>query len=62
MQEGSEKMDEIKGISCEVKNCKYHDGSDCCTAGHIQVGTQNAKTSTDTACETFQCCDGCSCK
>ena len=54
-------MDEIKGISCEVKNCKYHDGSDCCTAGHIQVGTQNAKTSTDTACETFQC-DGCSCK
>ena len=41
-------MDEIKGISCEVKNCKYHDGSDCCTAGHIQVGTQNAKTSTDT--------------
>ena len=42
-------MDEIKGISCEVKNCKYHDGSDCCTAGHIQVGTQNAKTSTDTA-------------
>ena len=29
-------MDEIKGISCEVKNCKYHDGSDCCTAGHIQ--------------------------
>ena len=39
-------MDEIKGISCEVKNCKYHDGSDCCTAGHIQVGTQNAKTST----------------
>ena len=55
-------MDEIKGISCEVKNFKYHDGSDCCTAGHIQVGTQNAKTSTDTACETFQCCDGCSCK
>ena len=51
-------MDEIKGISCEVKNCKYHDGSDCCTAGHIQVGTQNANT----ACETFQCCDGCSCK
>ena len=28
-------MDEIKGISCEVKNCKYHDGSDCCTAGQF---------------------------
>ena len=41
-------MDEIKGISCEVKNCKYHDGSDCCTAGHIQVGplrTQRARPS-----------------
>ena len=29
---------EIKGISCEVKNCKYHDDSNNCHAGHIRVG------------------------
>lgn len=53
---------EIKGISCEVKNCVYHDTSDNCTAGHIKVGNKSATTQTETACETFECCDNCCCK
>mgnify|MGYP002255416161 FL=1 len=64
MTEGSEKvMDmEIKGISCDVKNCKYHDKANNCNAGHIKVGNSNATSSTDTKCETFECGDGCSCR
>lgn len=53
---------EIKGISCEVKNCVHHDVSNTCTAGHINVGTQSAKTTSETTCQTFECCDGCDCK
>ncbi len=52
---------EIKGISCEVKNCVYHDMSDACTAGHIKVGTPSAKSNKETNCQTFECCDNCSC-
>ena len=55
-------MDEIKGIRCEAKNCIYHDKSDCCNAGHITVGNQSATTSSDTTCQTFQCCDSCDCQ
>ena len=33
---------EIQGICCEAKNCKYHDKNNCCTAGHITVGTKGA--------------------
>ena len=53
---------EIKGISCEVKNCKYHDMSNRCTAGHITVGDTSATSVSDTACETFECCDSCECR
>ena len=60
---GSEKMkDEIKGISCEVKNCVYHDMSNACTAGHIKVGTTNAKSTQETNCQTFQCDSSCKCE
>jgi hypothetical protein len=52
---------EIKGISCEVKNCVHHDMSNMCTAGHIKVGNQSAKTTAETKCETFECCDDCEC-
>ena len=64
MLEGSEiKMEnEIKGISCEVKNCKYHDMANHCTAGHIKVGNTSATSVADTACETFECSNGCECK
>ncbi|MBS6628613.1 MAG: DUF1540 domain-containing protein [Clostridiales bacterium] len=51
-------QNEIKGICCEVKNCKYHDKDNCCTAGHITVGTQMATNTSETKCETFECCDG----
>ncbi|MCD7796737.1 MAG: DUF1540 domain-containing protein [Clostridiales bacterium] len=50
---------EIKGIKCEVKNCKFHDTPDNCHAGHIKVGNQSATTVTDTKCETFECNDSC---
>lgn len=52
---------EIKGISCEVKNCKFHDKSNNCTAGHIHVGDKSATSITDTACQTFECNDNCTC-
>ncbi|MGN1421389.1 MAG: DUF1540 domain-containing protein [Eubacterium sp.] len=53
---------EIKGIMCEVKNCKYHDQSNNCHAGTIKVGNQSATSVSDTACETFECSDSCGCK
>lgn len=44
----------IKGITCDVKNCVYHD-SDCyCTAGKIAVGPSYATSCTDTVCATFK--------
>ncbi len=52
---------EIQGICCEAKNCKYHNKNNCCTAGHITVGTKGAVTTTETKCETFECCDNCNC-
>ncbi|MCH5317250.1 MAG: DUF1540 domain-containing protein [Eubacterium sp.] len=55
-------MDEIKGISCEVKNCIYHDTQDRCNAGHIVVGNSSATKTTETKCETFECSDDCCCK
>lgn len=55
-------MNEIKGISCEVKNCIHHDQSDCCTAGHIKVGNKGATSTTETKCETFECCENCHCQ
>lgn len=52
----------INGISCEVKNCIHHDIANNCTAGHITVGSQSAKTNSETTCETFKCCDSNECK
>ena len=43
-----------KGISCDVKNCAYHDGETRCTAREITVGPTYASTSGDTACATFK--------
>jgi len=50
---------EIKGITCDAKNCVYHDKSDSCTAGHINVGCHSATDSSETKCETFECEEGC---
>lgn len=52
---------EIKGIICEVKNCKYHGQSNNCNAGHIKVGNTTATSVADTACQTFECCDNNQC-
>lgn len=43
-----------KGISCDVKNCYYHQGESYCTADRIVVGPSFATSSTDTVCATFK--------
>ena len=44
----------IKGIVCDVKNCKYHDKENSCTAGEIAVGPSYALSSSETVCATFK--------
>ncbi|MBQ8175228.1 MAG: DUF1540 domain-containing protein [Clostridia bacterium] len=44
----------IKGITCDVKNCMYHDKENCCTAGEIAVGPSYALSSSETVCATFK--------
>ena len=44
----------IKGVSCNVKNCLYHDGDAYCTADRISVGPSFASACTDTVCATFR--------
>ncbi len=44
----------IHGISCNVKNCAYHDGDSLCTASHITIGPSYASACTDTICATFK--------
>ena len=43
-----------KGVSCDVKNCTYHDGECNCTAEQIAVGPSYASCCTDTVCATFR--------
>ncbi|MBR5528755.1 MAG: DUF1540 domain-containing protein [Clostridia bacterium] len=51
---GADVPDHIKGISCNVKNCIYHDGDSYCTASRISVGPSFATACTDTVCATFK--------
>lgn len=44
----------IHGVSCDVKNCVYHDGDNYCTADRVSVGPSYATSSTDTVCATFK--------
>ncbi|PKM63139.1 MAG: hypothetical protein CVU97_01935 [Firmicutes bacterium HGW-Firmicutes-21] len=44
----------IRGISCSVTNCFYHDGQTHCVAGKIAVGPSTATASRDTICATFK--------
>ncbi|MBD8980016.1 MAG: DUF1540 domain-containing protein [Clostridiales bacterium] len=62
MMKGVNFMNEIKGISCEAKNCIHHQADNSCNAGHITVGNTNATTTTETKCETFKCSSNCNCK
>ncbi len=44
-------MDNVnKGVSCEVKNCKYNEGGMNCTLNKIQIGCGNEQC---TCCESF---------
>lgn len=51
---GDDIPDHIRGISCNVKNCIYHDGDAYCTADRISVGPSYATACTDTVCATFK--------
>lgn len=44
----------IKGISCSVTNCQYHDGQAHCIAKNIAVGPSTATACRDTICATFK--------
>ena len=44
----------IAGVSCDVKNCVYHDEYDRCTADRIAVGPTYATSSSDTVCAPFR--------
>ena len=44
----------ISGISCNVKNCKYHDSHNFCTADKISIGPSYACNCRDTICATFK--------
>ena len=48
----------IKGITCDVKNCIYHDGDAYCTADRIAVGPTYASSTSDTVCATFRAKQG----
>lgn len=44
----------IKGVSCDVTSCAYHDGDNYCTAERISVGPGYATACADTVCATFK--------
>ncbi|HBE14464.1 MAG TPA: DUF1540 domain-containing protein [Clostridiales bacterium] len=44
----------IENISCNVKNCKYHNSENLCTAEKISVGPSYACNCQDTICATFK--------
>ncbi len=45
---------EIKGITCDVRNCVHHDCNNGCTAGNVSIGPSYALSSSETVCATFQ--------
>lgn len=50
----SKDVKHIQGITCDVKNCVYHDCDTYCTAGQIAVGPSFATSSSETVCATFK--------
>lgn len=51
---GRERVTKNKGISCDVRNCVYHEGECSCTAEKVAVGPSFATSCTDTVCATFR--------
>lgn len=56
MQERPEKKPpkHIRGITCDVVNCVYHDGDNYCTAERVAIGPSYATMCADTVCATFK--------
>lgn len=54
LYEKKEAQKPIKGISCAVKSCQYHNGDCQCFAGSVAVGPSNACCSSETVCATFR--------
>ncbi len=44
----------IYGITCDVKNCIWHDGDNYCTADRVNIGSITANAASDTRCATFR--------
>ncbi|MBE6708130.1 MAG: DUF1540 domain-containing protein [Ruminococcaceae bacterium] len=44
----------LRGVSCDVMSCVYHDGESFCTASHITVGPTSALSAPQTACATYK--------
>lgn len=44
----------INGITCDARNCVYHDGDNFCTAERITVGSTAATRPSETRCATFE--------
>lgn len=44
----------INGITCDVRNCIYHDGDNFCTAGRVTIASQASVKSSQTRCATFE--------
>ena len=44
----------VKGVGCDVYNCRYNDNDcKCCTAEHISVENKTAVKKAETFCSTF---------
>ena len=43
----------ISGVTCDVRNCVYHDGDNYCCADRITVGSAAARNTSETKCATF---------
>lgn len=44
----------INGITCDARNCIYHDGDNFCTANRVTIGSTAATRSSETRCATFE--------
>ncbi|MBP1550723.1 MAG: DUF1540 domain-containing protein [Oscillospiraceae bacterium] len=44
----------IKGVNCDVSECKYHDGVRSCTAGCISVENKDTVNGPKTCCGTYE--------
>ena len=44
----------INGITCDVKNCAFHDGDNYCTASRVTIVSIVSRSSESTRCATFE--------